>query len=207
MTQEIITEGSKFKKIQEKLKLENAKFKKLSKPEQRIAIAKDVIAQIKAKKFVAGHTYFQLGKNELNPPQTYEAVEKKLQLGECIAQVGCEVCGIGSLFASAVLKNDKLKFEDFYDVREQEVEYLGKWFSKKQLDLVEVYFEQDLEAGYGADYRDTHSWEDEIFPDHPIVSEPDDDRRLIMIMENIVSNDGKFDPRKGKHSDKNAVVF
>lgn len=189
--------------VRKQLAQKNKAFAKLPRNEQRIAIAKDVIAQIRAKKFVAASTYFQLGRSDAacDPYSTPEydlSDNVNSDLSECVAKEGCTVCGIGSLFASAVLNNDKLKVkkvsyldeftweDDIVSLnieRDDEVHYLRKWFDADQLDLIERYFERN--------YR---SWT----ISSPILDEDDASKRLIMIMKNIVAN-GKFDPTKGPH--------
>ena len=193
--QRIVTKGERLSKIRRQLKAANKRFKKLTRKEQRIAIAEDVIAQVKAKKFVAASTYFEIGNKPEFEGDTYpgevagidNAVEAELSTGECIAQVGCMVCGIGSLFASAVMKHDKQTFDNNVN-RDVETDYLNRWFDDAQLDLIEAYYERQDYRMVGFGYEDS-----------PIYNEYDDNRRLIMIMENIVSNGGVFDQECGAH--------
>lgn len=201
-------QGKKATAISKLLKAKNKRFAKLTRKEQRLAIAEDVIAQIRAKKFVAASTYFQLGKSthafDVFRTPDYENVEDAAEAGkdlsECIAQTGCTVCGIGSLFASAVLNNDRLKMSKVVDPgdpdydaaayidieRDLEVSYLKKWFDADQLGLIEYYFEH---------HGSCHG---------PISDEDNNTKRLVMIMQNIVSNGGIFDPTKGRHSQKDS---
>jgi len=75
---------------------------------------------------------------------------------------------------------------------------LNKIFSKKQLQLIEVYFEKGDgwfgEAGYTGNYIGEDSRHVEYFNE----AYPDDDERLVEIMKNIVANDGTFVPSKLK---------
>jgi hypothetical protein len=173
----------------------NKKFLKLTRKEQRVAIAEDVIAQVRAKKFVAASVYFKLGRANNGCDEVYSTPEFDLtdntnaDLSECIAAEGCTVCGIGSLFASAVLNADRLKVKKVASHqsvcvgRGDEVHYLRKWFDADQLNLIEDYYEQE-------------SWREST-----IYDEDDDSKRLIMIMQNIIGNKGVFDPSKGPHKD------
>jgi hypothetical protein len=213
------------------VKANNATFIKLTLPQQRVKIAEDVIAQIRSRKLVAKsrNGYLNLpdaveGQIEelINPqdeddkadmlmefenggryehlkhllkPEAFEEVPKceLPDLSAITLQSKCIVCGIGSMFVSTVEKMDKLKITDSYgaepDIRDRDtqVKYMRKWFSESQLRLIENYFEQ---FGIGS------FWEDS-----KIKSQSSDNKRLIMIMENIISNKGKFDPTKGKHAD------
>ena len=169
--------------LRRSLKRANTRFRKLTKAQQRVAIAKDVISQVNAEKILASSTYFSWGDASFNEEKVADA---NLDMSECVSQVQCEVCGIGSLFVGAVRLADKLKFADFDSswsgCRGQEADYLAQWFDDKQLNLVEDYFERNNRS------------EGE---DSPIYGEESDDKRLIMIMENIVSNKGRFNPERG----------
>jgi hypothetical protein len=204
MTQTIRTSGKKFENLQKKLKARNAAFRKLPRAMQRVAIAEDVIAQLRAKKFVAYSTYFGWGNiarnghdGDDNISGIADANEAGVDLSACISQVTCSVCGIGSLFASAVLNANKLKLNlNTLGERAAEVEYLKRWFSEKQLDLVEAFFERWDE--YDRVYKGIHIGS-YVIRNSPIYREQDDTKRLKKIMENIISNNGKFDPFKGDH--------
>lgn len=201
--QKIKTSGKKFQDTQKKLKAANAAFLKLTPEEQRVTIAKDVLAQLRTGKFMAGHTYFMFGSSEndgVDAESVDEAMDAKIDMSACISQVSCTVCGIGSLFASGVLKADKLKVNTFMgaaDDRAAQIKYLKKWFTLKQLDLVECFFEQ-----WGEGNRSEHNitLPNEILDLSPIFMEDDDTERLTLIMQNIVSNNGRFDPFNGKHA-------
>lgn len=100
------------------------------------------------------------------------------------------------MFIAAVENADKLKISNFNtrDTRDAEVEYLSTWFSKKQLDLVEQYYERHTSEFRSAPEPDWRR--------HPIFNEHESDKRMKMIMENIISNRGTFNPKRGKHSIK-----
>jgi len=205
MTQAIKTSGKKFQDLQKKLKKDNAAFARLSPEEQRVTIAKDVLAQLRRGKFRAGHTYFEFGdqggwNNSVDSDSVDAAGREGIDMSCAIGQVECTVCGIGSLFAASVLKADNLKLKTFLrtnNERNAEVRYLRQWFTKKQLDLVECFFER-WSAGARGDYQINLS--DETLEESPIFTEMDDTERLRMIMHNIISNSGRFDPFNGKHA-------
>ena len=230
LSKTIKTDPRTIARYNARVKANNEKFRKLSLREQRITIAKDVIAQLRAKKLIAksGNGYlvfddkveevleaqygtdpelenfkemfdegseFEKYKHLLKEEELAKLEDKDAppDLSAITMQTSCEVCGIGSMFVSTVEKCDKIKCllgedGDENDIREREVqmEYMRKWFDKEQLLEIEKYFEQDV---YGGDDSD----------DSPIVAQESDTKRLVMIMENIISNGGKFDPRSGKH--------
>jgi len=200
--------GIAFPNLKRPLLRRNAAFKKMSKKKQRLEVVKDVIELLTAKKITAASTYISIPDEDyeeacLVPDDDYEGsyldeakpevakIEAALLFEQAMNTVGCEVCGIGSLFVAAMRRHDKFtiqQFTDMYkgstDTRGAEVEYLSKWFDVEQLDLIERYYENSNSSHYGFG---------------PIFNEDDDDTRLRMIMENILSNDGVFDPTTGKH--------
>jgi len=191
-----------FRKLIEQLKKENKAFWKKGKKAQRVAIAKDVLLLLGEEKINPRSTYLDVPYsaadfvNEANAKYFAECdvdLGDELDAGVLISQASCAVCGIGSLFVAAVRKNNKMTINDFLDVehhgntREDQADYLEKWFDNEQLDLIEEFFEHD--GGYHKDKC-------------PMLATNDKNQRLRMIMENIISNDGKFDPTKGRHKNK-----
>ncbi len=170
------------------------------KAEMRVAIAKDVIAQIKAKKYnpmqgcwveqVDGPDYddwlFEKAENCKVDVQVYTKSIKK-----------CNVCALGSLFVSAVNKYNNVygTFEtvstmEVFDFKETNNNSpLLRYFTINQIKLIEHTFE----GGVGAVYFDD---------DHPMFYKssafysqyPDSKDRLLAIMKNIVENKGTFKP-------------
>lgn len=185
--------GPKYQQVRKYLRRRNERFEKLSVEQQRVAIAKDVISQLNAKKLIAATSTGYLGWDQFGssiPSRTHNLnhrLNPRLrgrEASECTAQLQCTVCGIGSLFVSALEFVDEKRVDKSIDRRHVHVEYLERWFSPEQLDLIEEYFES---PPYGSLYRE-------------VRGDLDADLRLTMIMENIISNDGVFDPKRGKHS-------
>jgi len=199
--QVISNQGPKFEAARKLVQQKNKAFAKLPQHEQRIHIAKDVIAQIYAGKFKAFSGYFDIS--------DFSGARDELEVADVVAQASsCQVCGIGSLFAGAVLNADKLKVFDLRpagctwptmaEQRSKQTEYLQQWFSEDQLDLVEVFFEKWRP---GTEYL----WPESVkitlktLRSSPIYLERSPKKRLVMIMENIISNRGFFNPFAGKH--------
>jgi hypothetical protein len=184
------------------IKEKNQAFSKMSKMHKRIAIAKDVIAQVKAKKFKASPgTYCKLKLNKRHKFKTEGEVELQL-LMEDGAINKCNVCAIGSIFASKVSIGNKFKIE---------VRDVGGWgdseltidtdlddddmmpslrgiYTEKELRLIEYVFE-------GSDIGGFH--DSELYEFHKTVQSYKKvyrkaEDRLIAIMENIINNEGIF---------------
>ena len=168
------------------------KTKQLTKPEKRVLIAKDVIKLIKAKKIVITTGEYFL------PHSRYEYVGK--QLNKVLPKIKkCEVCALGGLFYSFVSKYNNYeindyginKIENYVDGMRDTLEDI---FSKKQLYLIECAFEQkDIQYNCQPLYSlDTITRTEGYRYYHDLEFDYDDDKALIHIMKNIISNKGVF---------------
>lgn len=178
----------------------NEKFWALSKPEQRVAIAKDVIKQLDAEFYKAmSGTYFE---SNIEVPASEVQFQKLLKKAKKEGEV-CVVCAIGSCFTSAVSLGDSFKVDSdnespyvdgiYLSAEDMRSELLNKVFSKKQQNLIEQAFE-------GVD----NNWADDAdFVDCTVSSATaiafgekyrDVTERLRAIMENIIKNKGTFKP-------------
>ncbi len=98
-------------KINESLRKSNAAFKKATKAEKRVMIAKDVLAQIKAKRYIPeSGTWVDPNWNIRNEIDGTESVQK-LFADRTIET--CNVCALGSLFMSCTNLNNNTSFADF----------------------------------------------------------------------------------------------
>lgn len=98
----------------------NKAFKKLSKAEKRVQIARDVLAQLKTGYLKAkpGVYLESRGLNKLtdyygcilNPGDAASEMKDILDKDK-----SCTVCGIGSLFVCAVRRLDNLKIQEIYE--------------------------------------------------------------------------------------------
>lgn len=176
----------------------NAKFKKLGKKAKRVAIAKDVIKQIEAKRLVpeSGMGYLQPRDYNLDLDEFNVSTTVDLQIGAVLAGQTCDVCALGALFMSTIDIRDKatcesLTIEHPADIDQEDIHtYLEDIFSKEQLYLIEDAFES-----YGNSYEE----------DYEVVDITDRacnfglkyskaDKRLVAIMKNIILNEGTFKP-------------
>ena len=178
----------------------NAEFKKATKAQKRVMIAKDVLAQLKTKRYVAESGCWV-------KPNIHSAWEKKLSHHDSVQELfieqkieSCNVCALGGLFMSCTNFNNNTLLEDLDDASEElgnlidEEEKLSnklnKIFSTNQLKLIESYFEAN--SGFFRDYDEDDRIE--VFYN----KYPSDKKRLQLIMENIVENEGTFVPAKLK---------
>lgn len=173
----------------------NAAFKRLSASAKRVAIAKDVLAQLAARKYRATCGTYVDG---LDVSQN---VADDVQLQEIVAgqQESCDVCGIGSVFLSAVRLGDNLKVGDALYDRDYDANFdesvmadkVREYFEPAQLALIETAFERSR-IGMSEDW---HEDDDAMERALKFGSRyRSDTARLKAIMENIVENKGVFKP-------------
>lgn len=198
-------------RARKKLEQKNAEFAKMTKKQQRVTIAADVIADLRTRKLVADTGRYLFDSFNVTKEDGWETCKlpddmdlAEIQYGELAEAGTCTVCGIGALFVDAVKRHDKYTADlaEAEQPSQREIhDYLGKWFSVKQLLLVESAFEtreflDDDYSGYGDDEDRTPSDEDlaaaVIFGRR--FSTPD--KRMKAIMKNIIENDGTFKPPK-----------
>lgn len=164
-------------------------FDKLPKAEQRVVIAKDLIARLDAKRFKASGGYFQATTRiPLKAVANDEA-----QVKEVFAAKVCRGCELGGMFAAALDRCNALKLEDLspdsrvrqghvdeYDIRD----YLGRWFSNRTLHELEYAFE-----GWESHYT-------EIDYEQFYRAVPNAEKRMRLITQNIIDNNGTFKPKQ-----------
>lgn len=150
--------------------------------QQRVAIAIDVIARIDA-----GQLDVRSNKGYFYAPVLYESTRR---VDLALKGKVCEVCAIGGLFVAAVIRHNGIVMSnaEFNHTnpdggvtagRWSLTQYLGRWFSDVQLDLMESAFE-----GY-SDERSRGIY----------LNYPDDADRLRAIMANVIRNGGTFCPK------------
>lgn len=197
------TKSAKPKKrtAAQEIALRNKKFKAATPSQKRVLIAKDVIAQIKAKRFKARsgtwvNPVFRNGQ-DLDMFEKFDeeiAPVRELFLEQKIP--ACECCALGAMFMSCTLYNNKTTVENLLDetlnfedlIRTSGPQFsngLDQFFSKTQLKLIEAAFEGD----YGA-----FSWEGSDKTKVWYETLPNDTKRLVAIMNNIIKNKGIFKP-------------
>lgn len=208
-----------FKKLAKRVRDRNYRFRKMTPEQQRVRIAKDVIDNLRASKIVAANDgYLNLRENPFEAKDNIlsleydlcsasrserRRIETKIEalretLETPLHQVfesnkGCTVCAIGGAFVSAVLRADCLKVKDLNDTGDSDAmrDYLGQWFDRKQLGLIESAFEKSVRYAmlHGGS---TYVKANEASEFGQKYADPED--RMIAIMQNIVENKGEFRP-------------
>lgn len=175
----------------------NEEFLSLPKDKQRVEIARDVLRHLVTHKLVATN-----GSWLRNPAIDMTKYDLNTQVKSVLEPLErCQVCALGGLFASAVLRANATTVEDYIPLYAKEDKalyipdnsyyiladfttisaYLSRFFDQDQLKDIESAFErgeggvaEDLLAQYYA----------------PDVDDPED--RMRLIMNNIIDNNGTF---------------
>ena len=169
----------------------NDKFKSLSKAQKRVLIAKDVIAQVKTKKYKAiTGKYLSL----VNTFYNHWSVQ------EHIDEIECVCCALGACLISTTKFKNKLKFHDVDSLcaKSDSWKLLRGIFSPKQMNMIEYAFEA---SHSGSRVGEDSFGEYNKYNCNEIVkcvdfgkSFPYESDRLIAIMKNIIKNKGTFKP-------------
>lgn len=171
-------------------------FSKLSKAQKRVRIAKDVLAQLASGKFVpTPGTYVDVSDVDISE----DGGQAKVYAGDHQLQElyedakSCSVCAIGSIFVSAVQIADNLtsiEAESDFDGSHPEIgkmfDYIGKFFTTEQLDLIESAFEADWDLEPGIISHEL------CLMVRKLYKGKDPETRMKLIMQNIIHNDGEF---------------
>lgn len=175
----------------------NEEFKKATKAQKRVMIAKDVLAQIKAKRYFAesGEWVKPLWSDDqksiaikLYPKSSIKDAFKSKAINSC------RVCALGGLFMSCTNLNNNTTVQDLKNETyigdlvaddDKISNGLNRIFTQGQLMLIESYFEGG--EGY---FRDGNE------KTQTFLESYNDDERLKIIMQNIIDNNGTFKPNK-----------
>lgn len=191
------------KNLNRKIARANLAFKKLKPAEKRVQIARDVLDQLASKRLIARSGHWLTIPGNVSLLDEKSAVKKKdVELQTVLSGIKtCEGCALGGMFMCAVERADKLKVSDLDGFGEVEscqddlmvegddaFKYLGQFFSKSQLEMIEAAFEMGKGSviGNSASYFCYQ------------ILDPSD--RMRVIMENIVVNKGTFCPDKKPES-------
>ena len=154
---------------------QNKAFHRMSKKKQRIAIAEDVLLQLKMKTYTA-----TTGVYEHVILSTGRCLQDDDDLQLCLLNgtQECNVCGLGAAFLSLARLGDRVSLD------ECEHSVLSEIFTADQVDLIEHAFE-----GWVIDHSDMPN---DYTPVKFFQKYPDPTKRMAAIFKNIIKNDGKF---------------
>ena len=201
--------SSKIDKINAAIEKTNSNFRKATKAQKRVLIAQDVLAQIKVKRYVPESGVCVRAHFSVNAENVFHESVQKLFAEKVITT--CNVCALGGMFMSCTNLNNNTTVEQLESENLTEsVDYgiklsngLNQIFSKKQLILVETYFENG-NGWFGENgHTGSTAGEDQDHVEAFYDKYPDDDDRLKDIMKNIIANDGTFVPSKLKVAKNN----
>lgn len=185
---------------------DNAWFSKLSKAGKRVAIARDVLAQLKSGRLIATSGIWLRNSDNDYIVNEKESSNKELELQTIFkSKKACKACAMGGLFMCAVERANKLKVKELFeyeywegdgnrfDIDEEDTfDYLSRFFDRDQLKLIEANFEMGKgairDSDIGCTFWNTLSEDTIVYlSDHP-------EERMRLIMENIIAHKGDFEP-------------
>ena len=187
----------------------NEAFNKLPPSVKRVQIARDVLAQLDSKRLIAASGFWLTGANSGKLFDKADIIVDA-ELQDVLSQTKkCEGCALGGMFMCAVERANKLKVgsldneEGNGQLSETDTfDYLKKFFSLEQLNLIEFTFEKGRGAAHGvpSDQQELALtfFGDDVY-DTDYVDDGNDDEvgptpeiRMRLIMENIIANKGRF---------------
>lgn len=170
------------------MKTATKKLSQLSDVQKRIAVCKDVIANIQAAQLnVVPNNGYIVGLNmEL---EDSDVIHHMLPL----IKKKCEVCARGAMMICKIDKFNSCNYINLNDVEQSDTAEQLDFFEEDQLNLIETAFElSDMSDGYGR-YNYNHSKETiDAIKFGEDFDDPSD--RLMAIMQNIVDHKGEFKP-------------
>src|ERR1700690_660190 len=189
---------TKIQKLIKSVERTNKAFAKMNRAEQRVQIAKDVIAALKVKQLTPKHqSYFDVSENtflrmEANGSDSLKDTLKTIPT--------CHVCAKGAIFTCTVARKNKVTNRQLLNQDWRRSDSLSKslqgTFSARQLRLIETEFEDDdIDYGIG-DTRPISP----VMELHELFDNAED--RMIAIMKNIIANKGTFKPKAPKDKSK-----
>jgi len=159
-------------------------FDQLTKAEQRVAVAKDVLLQLKKKNYIAKKgAYVEVKKGR-----------RSLPVKDNIDKTVCKVCALGSCLLSIAKFKNTITFNDAerglssWDSTDPSKRLLTSIFTRKQINLMENAFEGVVYFMHEP-FTGTDKKADRFYDQYD-----KDNQRLIAIMENIIKNLGTFKP-------------
>jgi hypothetical protein len=153
----------------------NRRFNGMTPERKRVTIARDTIAALKDKKFIATHDGYLDDKSVDNGdklPNNYK----------------CQACALGGMFVGLTTRIKNLTVKTHGRLRSQITAPLEEFFDVDQLKAIEYAYEQGCvsQGNLDCDY----AYKCESYGREYL----DSSKRLIAIMQNIINNNGTFTP-------------
>lgn len=201
-----------IRQLNNAVKVKNAIFLALSRAEQRVVIAQDVLSQLGTRIIAESGTYLESSDLDESAENGTAQVQKEFEKVE-----SCTACAIGSMLLCGVDRANAVTVKQLGIFGGGEVSgdgakrYLRRFFSNLQLCMIESAFENSdfgtryPQVGYGhAKVELAVTFGNNVNTLTELVNQPvayenevsEDENRLRFIMQNIVANGGTFRPEK-----------
>lgn len=174
-----------IKQINQSIARANKIYQKAGAAQRRVLIAKDALQQLKVHKIKAMPGTYVNAYNLVEEAELETEVQLNTLLHNPMLKSSCKCCARGALLLSAVrYRNDCIVKPDGYTSEDSYV----KEFSVTQQDMIEAAFEKyaDDDAGVAAS-----EWSEKFLS---YEERHDSDKRLALILKNIIRNKGTFKP-------------
>ena len=182
----------------------------MSSPEDRVAIAKDVIKALDTKRLVASSGAYL----EFVGINAFFEENMESDARDALKDRQCEVCAKGALLVAAIDRFDECKLSDIYSQEEHasagvvidgpsssSKKFLSRFFDEDQLALMEIAFEGSCYVSH--DTTALHKWycSGSGYEGSPVQHAEDFyhgfdciESLLRGIMQNVIDNGGEFVP-------------
>lgn len=156
---------------------------------QRLAVAKDVIAQLKLQKFTAKEGVYV--DHAAISPANYGAELQTVLRKELTAQKPCEVCAMGACFISSVRLYDEFKLTgktmEWGNLDQVAIKSkVAKLFTRREMRVIESSFEN--EGAFIKLYGERDEWDNNSGGYQEFLSNLEPTERLIFLMEVVLAN-------------------
>ena len=170
------------KRTKAQIKLDNAKFNRLTPMKKRVAVAKDVISQLNSGTFIAGWGYGSIIEAPCMIPFGGDLQNLILKKG-----VVCEGCAKGACIASRARLGDNVNMDYDSWSEQQAHDVTNEIFGKECADLVEgLYEEWDMDDTYDGEKASRLTKYSESLPSRAMAPKA----RMQAIYQNIIDNCG-----------------
>ncbi len=159
------------------------KFTRLTAAQKRVAIAKDVLQQIRLRTMVPAHVGYFLW-TDRNRIESFNQ--------ESVKHCSCFVCGIGAGIVSGIRLFNKVHVSENRGFAAEAFPIAKKFFTAQQAALIEMAFEGSCIMGNNANVEmsvSAYAKARKFYERHTLPRE-----RVQAIYQNIINNKGVFKP-------------
>lgn len=164
-----------------KPKIKRRPFKRLTAAQKRVAIAKDVLAQIQLNTRIESGRYWRIDNSEVG------VIDKTFLTRPHVA---CSCCAAGAVVLSGIRLFNRVKVSYFNPGQSDKV--LNPWFSNEQMALIEFAFEKPDRKPLAELLQD--KWKEKEAAYEFNLGRLSMIERAERIFKNIIANKGTFKP-------------